>query len=162
MLFPCFQLSSTSVVDVFLPCAAASCASLKVHPWARRKNNQTVSSTGAIQMGRKDTFFDQHQDRVDISPISTGAPIWRQQSLIALVPDRYDVNPEVGGLLKWMAPQESPTRVFRKGAQECPTKVSEQNASYKTVIVFFRCLFSSTCLHSGSWVPSCLLLPRPL
>ena len=43
-----------------------------------------------------------------------------------------------------------PTRVSYKSVlQECPTRVS-----YKSVIwtyVVFR-----TCLHSGSWVPSCL------
>ena len=52
-------------------------------------------------------------------------------------------------------PQECPVRVFHKSVshksvpEECPTRVS-----YKSVIwtyVAFR-----TCLHSGSWAPSCL------
>ena len=74
------------------------------------------------------------------------------------------------------APQEFPTRVsqqrvlqecsarvsykvFHKSAQECPTKVSEKNVSYKSLPQ--KCqkllgrLFSSTCWRSGScsWVP---------
>ena len=52
-------------------------------------------------------------------------------------------------------PQECPTGVSHKSvAEECPTRVS-----YKSVIwtyVAFR-----TCLHSGSWAPSCLIFsPR--
>ena len=50
------------------------------------------------------------------------------------------------------APQEC-TRLSHKGfrnecvLKECPTRVSK---------VLLGCLFSSTCLPSGSWVPSCL------
>ena len=78
------------------------------------------------------------------------------------------------------APQECPTRVSHKSVlqecpttvsyksvpqewasfrrecvlQECPTKVSPTSVSrFKTNL--FERLFSSTCWHSGSWVPSC-------
>ena len=59
-------------------------------------------------------------------------------------------------------PQEFPTRVSHKSVpQECPVRVSHKSflqecptrVSYKSVIwtyVAFR-----TCLHSGSWAPSC-------
>ena len=61
-------------------------------------------------------------------------------------------------------PQEFPTRVSHKSVpQECPVRVSHKSflqecptrVSYKSVIwtyVAFR-----TCLHSGSWAPSCFL-----
>ena len=62
-------------------------------------------------------------------------------------------------------PQECPARVPRKSvSQECPTRVSYKSdpqecptrVSYKSVIwtyVAFR-----TCLHSGSWAPSCFFI----
>ena len=61
-------------------------------------------------------------------------------------------------------PQEFPTRVSHKSVpQECPVRVSHKSflqecptrVSYKSVIwtyVAFR-----TCLHSGSWAPSCFI-----
>ena len=61
-------------------------------------------------------------------------------------------------------PQECPTRVSQKSVpQECPLRVSYKSVSqecpirvsYRSVVwtyVVFR-----TCLHSGSWVPSCLI-----
>ena len=60
------------------------------------------------------------------------------------------------------APQECPTRVTHKSfLQECPTRVSRKSVpeecptrvSYKSVIWAY-----GTCLHSGSWVPSCFSL----
>ena len=82
-------------------------------------------------------------------------------------------------------PQECPARMSHRGAlQECPTResvpqerVSHERVTYKSVrlecptrvfhksvpqvyptrVTQFLCLFSSTCLHSGSWVPSCLI-----
>ena len=46
-------------------------------------------------------------------------------------------------------PQEYPTRVSHKSVpQECPTRVS-----FGHMYISFR-----TCLHSGSWAPSCLLM----
>ena len=59
-------------------------------------------------------------------------------------------------------PQECPTRVSYKSVpQECPTRVAHKSApeecptrvSYKSVIwTYVAC---RTCLHSGSWAPSC-------
>ena len=63
-------------------------------------------------------------------------------------------------------PQKCPTRASYKSTPECPTKVPEKIVSYKSVPQkcllqecqkLFGCLFSSTCLHSGSWVPFCFL-----
>ena len=46
-------------------------------------------------------------------------------------------------------PAKWPTRIVR---QECPTRVSNIICAILIDLVY---LLSSTCLHSGSWVPSC-------
>ena len=53
-----------------------------------------------------------------------------------------------------------PTRVHKSVPQRCPkrmcpTRVSHKSVAYKGFNNLFRSLFSSACLHSGSWVPSC-------
>ena len=54
-----------------------------------------------------------------------------------------------------------PTRVRKSVPQRfpkgmCPTRVS-QKCLLQECQIFFECLFSSACLHSGSWAPFCFI-----
>ena len=63
-------------------------------------------------------------------------------------------------------PRESPTRVSRKSVpQECRTRVFQMSVLQECLLQecqkMFGRVFSSACVRSGSWVPSCFLF-RPL
>ena len=81
------------------------------------------------------------------------------------VPEECPTRVSYRSVRQESVPEESPTRVFHKSVpQECPIRVTHKSVpqerptrvSYKSVIwtyVAFR-----TCLHSGSWAPSCFFV----